>query len=228
MSCINKVTILIFICLFINISAYSQAGDKGNLHFQANYGLDIFKTSNNVRFRKPSLTGGTDINFGVQYNTHKQVGVRLEVSKIDYIDNDNADVDAYLNIRGLGLGLNYYVINREKFSLQVGADLGIFNLDHKRDLLDSDSTFSDVSLIARGYYQKLYFNATKYIGKKHQLGLNLKVGVMNAPYRWHELQVNDVNVQKIRGIPTVDIITGQIGLHGSIGLTCYLSMNKSN
>ena len=228
MSSTNKVTILILICIFINISAYGQAGDKGNLHFQANYGLDIFKTSNNVRFRKPTLTGGTDMNFGIQYNTHKRVGARLEVSKIDYIINDNADVDAYLNIRGLGLGLNYYVINREKFSLQVGADLGIFNLDHKRDLLDSDSTFNDVNLIARGYYQKLYFNATKYLGKKHQFGLNLKVGVMNAPYRWQELQVNDVDVQKIRGIPIFDVITGQIGLYGSIGLTCYLRMNKSN
>jgi hypothetical protein len=225
---LSKLNISVLFLSIIGLTklSFGQAGNIGNLHFQAEYGLNLYKTDNNLDFKESSLTGGTDLSIGVQYNTHHRVGLRLEMSKIDYTMTDSIDKNDNLSIGAMGLGVNYYLINTDKFTLQLGAEVGGFNLDYERNTLDASGAETNVSLKANGYYQKINLNAAKYFGKKHQFGVNLKVGIMNAPFQWDTLQIDDVDQGEIGGRSTTDIITNQIGLFGHIGLTYYLRMKK--
>jgi len=216
---IHKV-LLLFVVVFSLCRSYGQAGEKRNIHFDLSTGLEIFELTFNQDFKKG--TGASiDYRFDVAYNTHDRVAVKFGLGSKKYL-SDNTSRDKIISSNQIGLGLLFYMINRPKFSLKLGIDLGVFNFEYRTEQVVPKTDTVNVALFtANGVYNKMQLTATKYFGKLKHFGVFLDLGIANNPMKLDNVFYNDKEITSFNNTDIEDIRINSIGGYGHIGLTYY-------
>jgi len=135
----------------------------------------------------------------------------------------NSEIDRQYNSTQLGLGLNYSLIVRDNFSLQIGATFGISNLTFTSTVEDSTG-IHNAEINASGNYQKLSVRVNKYLGASNRFGLFGELAILNSPVKWNRFIYDGTESTHFDNNRVADIRTVRTGGHARIGITYYLSL----
>jgi len=163
------ITIIFFLTL---VHGWSQSFRLGTVVLDFNTGLEGYSsTSTYTQTGNDTVvkwfTTNSNLSFGIELGLGKRFGIGLRgkannfARELDQVTNSRADV----NTKDLTMIVNFHPINRKKFDLAIGSELGLSKL-----FIDVNN-LSNTQIMGKGGYYAFYLNPRVYFGR---LGINLK------------------------------------------------------
>lgn len=164
-----------------SVLCYGQANDQGVIHLGLGWGLTLGGATIEQSFPSPYPTessrgiGGNSnygLDFGYGLNEMLSVGAYVRKEGAAYIAT-NANDDFTMDVRGFGFGLKgkFYAVNKDKFTLYFGPDIG-FSTGKTRNYDDSYEMAGKASGLAWGLHGGLGWYWAKFIGMYFDFGYN--------------------------------------------------------
>lgn len=219
---------VIFGILFFQVTIFmGQSADKGIIKMNLGTGLSIQRVVSNENLGKPGMAVPTHSFLSLEYLTHNRISLNLEGYSKTYL-NDDSTITAATG-GSLGLGLQYYFMNRPKSNAFIGTSVGGFRFDIEGtwypDSSSTDTVSKDLFLGAFGVYNTLYIGANVYVNK--HFGFYFKGGLTNDPMRMDYVNVDGEDLTVYNGIKIEDWKMLLRGGFISVGLTFKFGGKKN-
>jgi len=196
-----KKLLFALIIALIDISGYSQSADKGLFKINVSTGFGILTTVSNAKVNGKGLAVPRFFGIELEYNTHKRVSLGIDFFSHTYKAKDTAVIS--IGGGGLGIDFKYFLTNKEKSNLFIGASIGgaslLYNAYNYPDSNSVDSVRNEVWSQAYGTYNKVYLGYNRYFG--NTFGLFVKAGILNIPFRMDVVTINDIQVNRVDNVP---------------------------
>ncbi len=201
----------------------AQTGVKNTFTFEGGAGLNAYSIQTSQGFEEAI---GASWNFNAMggYYFHDRVNVNMEYQFHRYFTaNDSSRVNRanYISSNRIGVGIRFAIVDNGRYQLSVGGTVGLFDF-----VAGFEDSLSTVVLYANGIYQNYGFTNNFYFGEKKQLGLFVKLGIVNNPMTIKDIVVNDESRESYQEIEVNKYKFNSIGYYLNLGVAFNLGLSE--